>query len=64
MMQAATRRYPILTMHGAISHRVSTDSWSGAGAAALNGMTVRNWLAGPNFSTQYEFGINVIKMFM
>ena len=29
-----------------------------------NGMTVRNWLAGQSFSAQYEFGINVIKMFM
>ena len=29
-----------------------------------NGMIVRNWLAGQSFSAQYEFGINVIKMFM
>lgn len=29
-----------------------------------NGMIVRNWLAGQSFSNQYEFGINVIKMFM
>ena len=29
-----------------------------------NGMTVRNWLAGQSFNAQYEFGINVIKMFM
>ena len=29
-----------------------------------NGVTVRNWLAGQSFSAQYEFGINVIKMFM
>ena len=29
-----------------------------------NGMIVRNWLAGQSFSSQYEFGINVIKMFM
>ena len=28
------------------------------------GMIVRNWLAGQSFSAQYEFGINVIKMFM
>ena len=29
-----------------------------------NGMIVRNWLAGQSFSAQYEFGMNVIKMFM
>ena len=29
-----------------------------------DGMIVRNWLAGQSFSAQYEFGINVIKMFM
>ena len=29
-----------------------------------NGMIVRNWLAGQSFNAQYEFGINVIKMFM
>ena len=29
-----------------------------------NGMIVRNWLAGQSFSAQYEFGLNVIKMFM
>ena len=29
-----------------------------------NGMIVRNWLAGQSFSAQYEFGINVIKLFM
>ena len=29
-----------------------------------NGMIVRNWLAGQSFSAQYEFGTNVIKMFM
>ena len=29
-----------------------------------NGMIVRNWLAGQSFSTQYAFGLNVIKMFM
>ena len=28
------------------------------------GMIVRNWLAGQSFSAQYEFGLNVIKMFM
>ena len=28
-----------------------------------NGMIVRNWLAGQSFNAQYEFGINVIKMF-
>ena len=28
-----------------------------------NGMIVRNWLAGQSFGAQYEFGINVIKMF-
>ena len=29
-----------------------------------NGMIVRNWLAGQSFNAQYEFGMNVIKMFM
>ena len=29
-----------------------------------NGMIVRNWLAGQSFSAQYEFGINVVKLFM
>ena len=29
-----------------------------------NEMIVRNWLAGQSFNAQYEFGINVIKMFM
>ena len=29
-----------------------------------NGLTVRNWLAGQSFSAQYEFGLNVIEMFI
>ena len=29
-----------------------------------NGMTVRNWFVGQSFSEQYNFGMNVIKMFM
>ena len=29
-----------------------------------NGMVVRDWLATQSFSEQYEFGLNVIKMFM
>ena len=28
-----------------------------------NGLTVRNWLAGQSFSFQYQFGLDVIKMF-
>ena len=29
-----------------------------------NGMIVRNWLAGQSFSAQYQFGLDVIKLFM
>jgi hypothetical protein len=28
-----------------------------------NGLSVRDWLAGQNFQTQYDFGINVLKNF-
>ena len=29
-----------------------------------NGMTVRNWLAGQDFNSQYEFGLKVLKIFL
>lgn len=45
------------------THRAISGYYSSA-QPFTNGMIVRNWLAGQSFSAQYEFGINVIKMFM
>lgn len=28
-----------------------------------NGMTVRDWFAGQDFQTQYEFGLNTLRQF-
>ena len=45
------------TTHSAISGYYSSIQ------PFTNGMIVRNWLAGQSFSAQYEFGLNVIRMF-
>ena len=45
------------------THRAISGYYSSV-KSFTNGMIVRNWLAGQSFSAQYEFGINVIKMFM
>ena len=48
---------------GKTTHRAISGYYSSV-QPFTNGMIVRNWLAGQSFSAQYEFGINVIKMFM
>lgn len=45
------------TTHRAISGYYSSKQ------PFTNGMRVREWLAGQSFDSQYEFGLNVVKMF-
>lgn len=46
-------------VHRQISGYYSSISKSGF----TNGVTVRNWLSNQSFETQYQFGINILKMF-
>ena len=59
MIQNTNNIMPI----GKTTHRAISGYYSSV-QPFTNGVTVRNWLAGQSFSAQYEFGINVIKMFM
>ena len=43
-------------VHSSPVHSTSIQPFTG-------GLRVRNWLAGQSYEYQYEFGLNVIKMF-